>query len=117
MINRVAAGRVDLVWTDATKQETAFILRRIPRLSWDEVEPLFRPEMRYAGELSVDAFGYIADPDDRKFAVLAASADVPLVTSDHHLLEHRGRPDLSILTPSGFLRQLQDFGSGAASSD
>ena len=33
-------------------------------------------------------FAFIEEPDDRKFAALAAAAKVPLVTNDNHLLAH-----------------------------
>lgn len=42
LLKMVAEGDLELVWTEATRRETAHILRRIPRLSWDEVEPFFR---------------------------------------------------------------------------
>lgn len=103
LLKLIAAGKVKLVWSEATKRETAFILRRIPRLSWNDVEPLFRPEARCSADLRVEEFNYIVDPDDRKFAALAAVAGAPLVTTDHLLLKCRGSGRLSIVTPAEFL--------------
>lgn len=105
LLRLASAGKVALVWSDATRRETAHILRRIPRLSWDDVEPLFRPEHRQA-DGDPAAFAYVEDPDDRKFAALAAASGAVLVTSDDHLLRHRGRAGLTIETPSAFLRSL-----------
>lgn len=107
LLDLVAAREVSLLWSAATKRETAFILRRIPRLSWEKVEPLFRPEGVCSADLGVEKFDFIVDPDDRKFAALAAAARAPLVSSDNHLLEHRGRSDLSIVTPRQFLVSLR----------
>ena len=98
-------GRVELVWSEATRGETEHILRRIPRLSWEEAEPLFRPELQHP-DGDAEAFAFVEDPDDRKFAALAAATGATLVTSDDHLLRHRGRADLTIATPSAFLRSL-----------
>jgi predicted nucleic acid-binding protein len=50
----------------------------------------FRPEWKYTGATGPDAFGEVEDPDDRKFAALAAASGAVLVTNDRHLLAHRG---------------------------
>lgn len=111
LLKMVETGDLELLWTEATRRETAHILRQIPRLSWDEVEPLFRAEARFADELPLEPFGYVEDPDDRKFAALAAASGATLVTSDDHLLQHRGRSDLDIATPSQFLRRIEQGAS------
>lgn len=111
LLKMVAEGELELLWTEATKGETAHILRRIPRLSWEEVEPLFRTESRFGEALALDAFDYVEDPDDRKFAALAAASGATLVTSDDHLLRHRERSELDIVKPSEFLRRLEEGAS------
>ena len=74
LVAAVRAGRLRLVWDDPTRAETEFVLRSIPRLSWDEVAPLFREIDRFVGRTDLDRFSGIPDPADRKFAALAAAA-------------------------------------------
>lgn len=107
LLKLVAEGNVELVWTGATKRETRFVLESIPRLSWDEIEPLFRAQAEVPDELPLADFDYIVDPDDRKFAALAAASGATLVSSDNHLLDHRAREDISIASPSQFVRQIR----------
>lgn len=107
LLQLAADGQLQLVWSEATRRETAHILRRIPRLRWEDVEPLFRPAQRHP-DGDPGAFDFVEDPDDRKFAALAAASGTTLVTSDDHLLRHRGRPGLSIATPSRFLRSVEE---------
>jgi predicted nucleic acid-binding protein len=102
LIEAVRDGRLRLVWDDATRQEIEHVLRRIPRLSWGAVAELFREEDRFDGATHPDQFDYVLDPADRKFAALAASASVPLVTSDRGLLNARGQAPSPILNPSEF---------------
>ena len=106
LLRMAAEGQVELVWSEATRRETEHILRRIPKLSWDRVEPLFRPGQRQP-DGDPRAFDFVEDPDDRKFAALAAATGATLVSSDDHLLRHRGRTDLAIASPSAFLRSLE----------
>jgi predicted nucleic acid-binding protein len=96
-------GRHRLIWNEATRRETEMILRRIPRLRWDKVAELFRPEGEFNGPVDAAAFAMIEDPDDRKFAALAAAAGAPLITSDSHLLAHRDRLGVEVLTPPEFV--------------
>jgi predicted nucleic acid-binding protein len=84
------------------------ILRRIPRLDWQKVADLFRPEGEFAGPVDPTAFTEIADPDDRKFAALSAAANVPLVTSDKLVLAQRGRIGIEIVTPRDFLARQRE---------
>ena len=79
------------------------IVRRIPRLDWQKVADLFRPEEEFTGPANPADFSMIADPDDRKFAALSAAANVPLVTSDKLNLAERGKIDIEIVTPGDFL--------------
>lgn len=107
LLRRAGDGEIALIWSEATRRETAHILRRIPRLRWEEAEPLFRPGRKHP-DGDPHAFDFVEDPDDRKFAALAAVSGATLVTSDDHLLRHRGRGDLVIATPSAFLRSLDE---------
>lgn len=107
LLKLVSEGHVELVWTAATKRETRFVLESIPRLGWDEIAPLFRAQAEVADELPLERFDYVLDPDDRKFAALASASGATLVSSDNHLLDHRARGDISIASPSEFVRQLR----------
>lgn len=106
ILDAVEDGRLRLVWNEATRRETRAVLKQIPPLSWERWAGLFRREDRFEGETHPSRFHYVADPDDRKFAALAAAAAATLVTNDEHLLVHRGRPDLTIRTPADFWREL-----------
>ncbi len=106
LLNAVRDGRLRMVWDDATHEEIEHVLRRIPRMSWGAVAELFREEDRFDGETHPHKFGYVPDPTDRKFAALAASANVPLVTSDRGLLNARGQAPFPILKPSEFARSV-----------
>lgn len=106
ILDAVEAGRLRLVWNEATRRETRAILKQIPPLSWQRWAGLFREEDRFDGEVDSSRFGYVQDPDDRKFAALAAAAGATLVTNDEHLLAHRGRAGLTITTPAAFWREL-----------
>jgi predicted nucleic acid-binding protein len=103
ILEGVREGRFRLIWNQPTRSETEMILRRIPRLDWQKVADLFRPEGEYTGPVDPAAFGVIPDPDDRKFAALAAAANVPLVTSDKLVLAQRGKIGIEIVTPRDFL--------------
>lgn len=110
LVRLIADGALELVWNDATRRETANVLRRIPRIDWGDVGPLFQREGRHGDTLPIDAFGHVADPDDRKFAALAAASQATLVTNDDHLLSHRGRADVSVMKPSELMRQIEADG-------
>jgi uncharacterized protein len=105
VIASVRDGRYQLIWNRPTRDEAETILRRIPRLDWRNFATLFRPEGEFSSAVDPDAFARIADRDDRKFAALSAAANVPLVTSDNHLLAHRNTIGIGIdiVTPRGFL--------------
>jgi predicted nucleic acid-binding protein len=96
----VRAGALRLVWDDATRGETERVVRRIPRLDWPAVADLFAAESRWPGPTRPTDFLDVPDPDDRKFAALAATAGATLVTMDEHLLAARGRGDVRIAMPS-----------------
>ena len=103
ILEGVREGRFRLIWNQPTRSETEMILRRIPRLDWQKVADLFRPEGEFTGPVDPADFTVIADPDDRKFAALAAAANMPLVTSDKLVLTQRGKIGIEIVTPRDFL--------------
>jgi predicted nucleic acid-binding protein len=103
ILEGVREERFRLIWNQPTRSETEMILRRIPRIEWQKAADLFRPEDEFTGPVDPAAFIVIADPDDRKFAALAAAANVPLVTSDKLVLAQRGKIGIEIVTPGEFL--------------
>jgi uncharacterized protein len=106
----IREGRLRLIWNEPTRRETEMILGKIPRLSWDQVADLFRPDGEFTGPVDPDAFVFISDPDDRKFAALSAAANRPLVTNDNHLLAHHDTMGVKSITPRAFLaRGGKDF--------
>ena len=106
LLQAVREGAVRVVWNDETRAETEHIVRKIPVLSWSSVEGLYRVESLYRGETDAGAFELIQDPDDRKFASLAAATGATLVTLDDHLLGVRARLGVPILRPGEFLALL-----------
>ena len=106
LLAAVRAGALRLVWDDATRGETERVIRRIPRLDWADVAGLFADECRWPAATRPTDFLHVPDPDDRKFAALAAAAGATLVTMDEHLLAARGRGDLRIATPSEVAAEL-----------
>lgn len=104
VLSRVGRGELELVWNEATRRETAHILRKIPPLEWQHFEDLFEEPSRYDGPCDVDAFDHIPDRDDRKFAALASAWDAVLVTMDDHLLDARGEGGLRVETPDELLQ-------------
>ena len=103
ILEGVRERRFRLIWNQPTRRETEMILRRIPRLDWQKVADLFRPEGEYTGPVDPAAFTAVPDPDDRKFAALSAAANAPLVTSDKLVLTQRGKIGIEIVTPGEFL--------------
>ena len=97
-------GRVRPVWSDETRRETEHVVGKIPVLSGAALEGLFPERNRHVPAADTPPFEEVPDPEDRKFARLAASAGATLVTMDEHLLGVRGTLDVAILTPAGFLR-------------
>jgi uncharacterized protein len=103
ILEGIREGRFRLIWNQPTRRETEMILRRIPRLDWQTVANLFRPEEEFTGPADPADFSMIDDPDDRKFAALSAAANAPLVTSDKLVLAQQGRIGIEIVTPRDFL--------------
>jgi len=104
----IREGRFRLIWNQPTRRETEMILRRIPRLEWSKFADLFRSE-EFTGLVEPGVFGGIADPDDRKFAALAAAANASLVTNDNLLLAERDRIGVDLVTPRDFLALRQEL--------
>jgi predicted nucleic acid-binding protein len=102
ILEAVAAGELHLVWNEATRRETEYVVRKIPPLSWGRWSPLFQKENRYEGETHPEDFDYVPDADDRKFAALATASGATLVTNDDHLLAHRERLPCPVRTPGEF---------------
>jgi predicted nucleic acid-binding protein len=103
ILDGIREGRFRLIWNEPTRRETEMILRRIPRLDWEKVVDLFRPEGEFTGPTDPEAFTLIADLDDRKFAALSAAARAPLVTSDKHVLAQSNAAGIDAVTPTAFL--------------
>ena len=88
----VREGRFRLIWNEPTRRETEIIVRRIPRLDWASIADLFQPEAEFAGQVDLEAFTVISDPDDRKFAALSAAVSGAEGTTDTHRTPPEGRP-------------------------
>ena len=104
IVDAVRKGQFRMIWNDATRREIERIMRQIPPSRAQGVSDLFRSEDCYAGPTHRERFGF-PDPDDRKFAALAEAAGAVLVSSDDHLLNHRDRIDVPVLTPGEFWRR------------
>ena len=102
MVDGVKQGQLRMVWNDATRREIERIMHQIPPLRALDVATLFHPADRFTGSTHPERFAEIPDPDDRKFAALAHAAGAVLISNDKHLLDHRDRLDLAVLTPSEF---------------
>jgi len=105
LVEAVRDGRLRMVWDNATRAEIEHVMRQIPRLSWNGIADLFRAEDRFGGSTHPDAFGFVSDPADRKFAALADAARATLVTSDAGLLNAGGQMTVRVLKPSEFVRR------------
>jgi predicted nucleic acid-binding protein len=101
----VRVGALRLVWDEATRRETVYVVRTIPPLAGTDLTGLFGPDGRYDGPTHPEQFGEIPDPADRKFAALAAATGAVLLTRDRHLLEGRPHPGVEVLTPGEFVRR------------
>jgi hypothetical protein len=85
---------------------TERVLRRVPQLDWQHFAPLFRSEWEHRDELDLTPFMAIGDPDDRKFAALAAATQSVLISNDDHLLARREELPVRVLKPTEFLAEL-----------
>ena len=105
ILEAVKQGQVLMVWNDETRREVERIVRQIPPLRTYGVSDLFRPGDRYTAATHPGRFAYIPDADDRKFAALAHAAGATLISNDDHLLRHRDREGLTVLTPGAFWKR------------
>jgi uncharacterized protein len=99
LVESIRAGQVAFVWDEATRAETLEVLNRIPPLKRDEFDDLFTLPRRFNEKTHPEKYPAIADPDDRKFAALAAASGAALVSNDDHLLSVRERLGVQVLTP------------------
>ncbi len=99
-----------MVWNEATRQETAKIVEKIPRISWQKFAPLFLDQHRVEAEVNLEGLRQIEDRDDCKFAALAFAAGAVLISNDDHLLSQRDNLDIRIKRPLEFLRSLEAAG-------
>jgi len=106
LVEAVRSGRLRMPWTDGTRAEVERILRKIPPLSWSDVEPLFRDAERLGESPDQEGFEWIPDPEDRPFAALARATGAALVSSDRHLLGGRGRAGFPVWTPGEARKRL-----------
>ena len=103
-----AARRGDLtaVWHASTRAESRLILDKIPPLDWAHFADLFDPTHEHTGPLDTGAFAEVSDPDDRKYAALAAAMNAILVSNDAHLLSIRDALPITVRTSQELARDL-----------
>lgn len=99
LVEALRAGRLQLVWDDATRAETEHVLRKIPPMDWADVADLFVEGGRFGGPTAPGDFAVVPDEEDRKFAALAAAAGVPLATLDRPLLAAGRESDTGVGSP------------------
>lgn len=104
IIQAIRERQLQLCWNEQTRRETEQLLRKIPRLSWDDFSSLFR-ENCDQGKTDLEQFSFVADLEDRKFAALAEAAGAILITQDQDLLSVRSLTHVPILTPREFVEQ------------
>jgi predicted nucleic acid-binding protein len=107
IVEQVRSGQLRMVWAEQTRDEAAFIVGRIPPLSWEAIAVLFRPEDCYGEMLFPEQFQQISDRADIKFAALSDATGTPLITMDKALLSIRETLAVPMLMPFEFLA-LQD---------
>lgn len=105
LLEAVGDGRVILVWDAATRRETERMLHRIPGLDAGMARDLFDAGEEWCTPGDEPDLSMVADPDDRKFAALAARARAVLITNDAHLLDVCDRLPATVTTPAVFLRE------------
>lgn len=105
IVRRIRSGTLELVWHQQTKAEYRHIISKIPVLSWPEFEDLFAPEWEHKEPLTPGDFEDIPDPDDRKFAALAAASGAVLISNDQHLLTHRTQSGIRVMKSAEFMRE------------
>ncbi|MCG9891801.1 MAG: PIN domain-containing protein [Thermosynechococcaceae cyanobacterium MS004] len=103
IVEQVRCGPLRMVWTEQTRDEAAFIIGKIPPLSWEAIALLFRPEDCYDGALFPEQFQQVPDKADIKFAALSDATGAPLITMDKALLSIRETLNVPMLMPFEFL--------------
>lgn len=103
IVEQVRCGQLRMVWAEQTREEAAFIVGKIPPLSWQAIAVLFRPEDCYEGALLAEQFQHIPDKADIKFAALSDATGAPLITMDRALLSIRETLRIAMWTPFEFL--------------
>lgn len=115
IIEQVKSEQLQMVWSEETRQETEFIVRKIPPLAWDKIAYLFQPAHCYNGPLYPQNFQQIADAADIKFAALAEATRAILITMDRDFLSVRDILEIAVMTPYEFAASFNwnTSGSGA----
>ena len=103
VVQAVRDGRLRMPWTSATRQEVEHVLRKIPPLSWNDVEGLFRKEDEVNDEPEESDLGWVTDPPDRKFAGLARETGAHLVSNDDDVLANRSAAGFPVVTPAEYV--------------
>ena len=111
IIQAIEDGQLEMVWNEATRREARSILQQIPPLSWDRIEGLFKRRGEYKGETEGN-FVLVKDPDDRKYAALAAASGATLITNDDDLLRARNALDIGVMTPKEFMEHWTAINAG-----
>lgn len=108
LVEAVRRGHAIMIWDATTRAESQRIIERIPPLDWLHFADLFDPAHEHTRPLDLAAFTQVPDPDDRKFAALAAATGATLVSNDAHLLTIRDRLSVTIRTPVELAGALPD---------
>lgn len=106
VLEEVRSGKVRLLWSPATRQETETLVRRIPPIEWGAVEALYSEDGR-RDPAGGQSFPSIPDSEDHKFAALALATGAVLVSLDQHLLQVDPLEGVKAVTPTGFLQRLE----------
>jgi len=117
IVDAVRAGGLTMLWDDPTRGEAERLFRKIPPISWDAVSGLYLEENRrdeggregnrWEGKVASGAWGKVSDPEDRKFAALAAAEGALLVSLDAHLLRAGLGTRPEVLTPSELVARMK----------
>jgi putative PIN family toxin of toxin-antitoxin system len=105
LLEEIRKRDLELVWNEATRQETRTVVEKISPLHWDGFVDLFREETRHTEGVDPDEIDYVPDPGDRTFAALAGAADAALITNDDDLLANRREADILIVKPDEYVER------------
>ena len=101
IVEAVKQGELRMVWNEATRRRSNASCSKFPR-SGHTTCRAFSSRGSLHAPTHPQRFAHIPDPDDRKFAALAHATDAKLISNDDHLLRHRDRMDVTVLTPMSF---------------